>query len=496
MVKSMAQNPLNRGQILHFKSRATVGEGQNFARSAIFHSQPIPMNGIEPGEDEPRVGLFSRAETLYKKLPFVGRTLRSLDDIVAREYLDVLVVGERSGGGRSFEVVYPSVLLLGGAGSVIDPGLADKIEMSIQRTLEASADGLFDPEEAISVRCYAFRDRSKDDIDLFIGPSVFAPRPGQRSIGKLSFISDSGETKEPQLPGSQTAGIYKNQRRLGFALGETPFPSTLRSSDFNHYAGYVTLFDQGAANGSDTAVNAPFSLRRQPYQRGQLPDFLSTESKDPWVDQAWEVQHFGASRTTSPTRIELTLDARRARFFYDPPGKDCLRVTGVYLDPEAFAQRPLRAWWNFTAAQRARFSEMQWTCLSVVWDFEKERCYAYDFNEPILLGAGVSGLKVEPEPDGKGVVLSLAVEGKDTARGLGYILPPAHDHSLIFTEENANSESGFCLDWLDSLVTVEFPHRRIGLARALHEEGVASDMMRADLSQGRVGPLVVQTVAS
>ncbi|SNR74888.1 hypothetical protein [Puniceibacterium sediminis] len=495
MVKPMKQNPLNRGQILHFKSRAAVDEGLNFARSAIFQSQPMPMNGTELDEDEPPVGLKARAKALYRKLPFVGRTLKSLDDIVAREYLDVLVVGERSGGGRSFEVVYPSVLLLGGAGSVIDPGLADKIEMKIQRTLEASADGLFDPEEAISVRCYAFRDRNKDDIDIFIGPSVFAPRQGQRSIGKLSFISDSGEEEEPQLPGSQTAGIYKNQRRLGFGLGETPFPSALRSPDFNHYAGYVTLFDQGAANGWDTAVDAPFALRRQPYQRGQLPDFRSTESKDPWVDQAWEMQHFGASRASSPTRVALTLDTRRSRLFYDPPRKDCLRVTGVHLDPEAFARRPLRVWWNFTAAQRARFSEMQWTWLSVIWDFEKERCYAYDFNEPILLGAGVSGLKVEPELDGKGVVLSLAVDDRDTARGLGYILPPTRDDALVFTEEHATSEGGFCLDWLDSLATVEFPHRRIGLARALHEEGVASDLVRADLSQGRVGPLVVETVA-
>ncbi|NPV19283.1 hypothetical protein [Bradyrhizobium aeschynomenes] len=395
--------------------------------------------------------------------PDSGR--RSMLRLMA-EYHDVGL--QPTGAGlEAIGVPFPhAVLLLG------------KERFEYRVALEAAATGAFkkrwsnfvDPLVELRARAFVSNRLGEDEIALFFGTGIFAPRASERPVGRVEILlAEAPAGAQPCFPDQTPAGLYRGQSSLSFSSSTDLTPATVEGLPVG--SGIFCL--RPKPGGSD---KAPYVLDWQPG-----PDETALRPARDAIDPPAAAD--ALFRVTFPDvafDVLVIDDTRPSRLLHAPPSDRGFAIVGV-LEPEAAGRGPDRWWIDIDDSGRLIASGMRRAQRSLVC--RRGTLTVWDWSAASAAAAHAVRLQAVETPVGERRVL-MAPPG----RPFGWLNAPEKSQPIGYTPGQPNL---FELDWLDFAGAVEeVVGRADRLGAWLHAQRSVALMPGGDRGQGDEALLV------
>jgi hypothetical protein len=292
-----------------------------------------------------------------------------------------------------------------------------------------------DPLVGLRARALVSQRVADDELVAFFGTGIFAPRAGERPVGRVDIRLHGGaHVIQPSLPDGTPAGLYRGQSALTFSTSLELTPATIDAvsgisgrfclrPNMGSAEHGIYVLDWDPAPGDSTMK--PARDRIEPLPAG--------------FDAAFRVSF-------PDTEFDLCVidDARPSRLLHAPPAGGGLAIVGV-IEPLIDGQAPDRWWIDLDDNGRLIASAMRPAKRSLVC--HDGRLAVWDWTMPGAPARHTARLESLKTPEGNRNVL-IAQPG----RPFGWLALPARSVPVTYAP---GQMEGFELDWLDFSGAVE-----------------------------------------
>ncbi|MGJ5088998.1 hypothetical protein ACQR06_26030 [Bradyrhizobium sp. HKCCYLRH1065] len=320
--------------------------------------------------------------------------------------------------------------------------LLGKERFEYRVALEAAATAAFkkrwsnfvDPLVELRARAFVSNRLGEDEIALFFGTGIFAPRASERPVGRVEIhLAEAPAGAQPCFPDQTPAGLYRGQSSLSFSSSTDLTPATVDGLPVG--SGIFCL--RSNPGGAD---KAPYVLDWQPG-----PDVTAFRPAREAIDPSDPAD--ALFRVTFPDMTFDVLvidDTRPSRLLHARPLDRGFSIVGV-LEPEMGGRVPDRWWIDIDDGGRLIASGMRRAQRSLVC--RRGTLTVWDWSAASAAAAHAVRLQTVETPDGERRVL-MAPPG----RPFGWLNAPDRCQPIAYTPGQPNM---FELDWLDFAGAVE-----------------------------------------
>jgi hypothetical protein len=333
-------------------------------------------------------------------------------------------------GVEAVGVPFPHVLLLS---SKDYRGYRLALENQLTAQLNQHWENYVDPLVGIRTRMLVSNRVPEDELVAFFGDGVFAPRAGERPVGRIALKFEGyRDVFEPKIAGDLPGGLYRGQSSLAFSGSAQLTPAT---SD------------------ALTGVPGTFCLRARPQDSTEIAHVLDWDPpadgdqlfepvNDPieplpsGVDGAFRIEFANAIRF----EVYVIENVHAARLHHAPCRDEfCFAIVGVIAPTRRKSFNVNRWWIDLDRKGHLVASAMRLPKYSIVC--EGGSIATWNWSAPHAPADHPTLLQEFDTPDGK-VSALIAPQGAP----FGWLNPPARTVRATF----APADDAVCaLDWLD-----------------------------------------------
>jgi hypothetical protein len=325
-----------------------------------------------------------------------------------------------------------------------------ELERQATRTFEDRWRNYVDPLIGLCARVISDPRLANDELMIFFGRGIFAPRSGEKPIGRVDIRLPGGaHTARLALPDGSPAGLYRGQSSLAFSMTTRLTPATMDSIQ-----GVSGIFCLNTTREGDEPVELQWS--------SAPGEISSTPGREPI-----EVAGYDAAIRVGFPDAEFDVcvleDDRPSRLLHARPAAGAFAIVGV-LEPTT---RPYRWWVDLDPKGQLVSSALRRVARSLVC--QGSTCMHLEWSMSGVKRRGEAPLDVIVTPEGQ---RRAALAGPH--RAFGWLSRPQRSTPILYVPEQG---AVFSLDWLDFAGAVEDrPGDAVRLAAWCQRSGIGGVM--------------------